>query len=209
MGRPMLGYAVEAAQTAGIFDRIMVSTEDEEIAITARHLGAEVPFLRSERTSNDFATTYEVIEEVLMEYKNRGETFDEVCCIYPCVPFLTAQSLLAAHAKLTASVNSVEPVCEYPVPVEWAHTIDAEGNLVPRDPQALLIRSQDLAPCYYDVGMFYFARTKQLLAGRTMLPTPLRPFIMDARECQDIDTMDDWQMAETKYRLLHMEEKSK
>lgn len=207
MGRPMLGYAVEAAQKSGLFDRIMVSTDDDEIAAVARKLGAEVPFLRSKCTSDDFATTYDVIEEVLLEYKKRGENFDEVCCIYPCVPFLTAQSLLAAHAELAADVNSVEPICEYPVPVEWAHTIDENGFLVPRSPQALLIRSQDLAPCYYDVGMFYFARTREALAEGSLLPTPLRPFIMDVRECQDIDTMADWQMAEAKYRLLHMEEK--
>ena len=206
MGKPMLGYAVEAAQQAGIFDKVMVSTDDQEIAAIAESLGAEVPFLRSERTSNDYATTYDVIEEVLHEYQKRGENFDEVCCIYPCVPFLKAQSLVAAHEKMVDGVNSVDTVCAYPVPVEWAYTIDADGYLHSRDPQALLIRSQDLTPCYYDVGMFYFARTELVLKQHTLLPGPLRPFIIDERECQDIDTMADWRTAEAKYRLLQMEE---
>lgn len=207
MGKPMLSYAVKAAQESKIFDTIMVSTDDEEIATVARKLGAVVPFMRSDRTSDDYATTYDVVTEVIHEYEKRGEHYDQICCIYPCVPFLTAESLRSAYAKLTDGVNSVEPVCAYPVPVEWAYRLDDDGDLVPCNEAALNMRSQDLQPCYYDVGMFYFTRTKLMLDNKSLLPQPLIPFVIDELECQDIDTINDWHMAELKYKLLHMEEK--
>lgn len=202
-GKPMLAYAIEAAKGAGIFDEIMVSTDSEEIADVAKKYGALVPFMRSECTSNDFATTYDVIEEVLTEYKKAGKVFDELCCIYPCVPFLTSKSLCDAYKFMKESGgDALQPVCKYPVPIEWAMKIQ-NGILVPNDREAQKIRSQDLTPKYYDAGMFYFCKTDVMINERTLIPSNTSGYVIDESECQDIDTPDDWKMAEMKYKLLH------
>lgn len=202
MGRPMLAYAIAAARESGLFDEIMVSTEDEEIAAIAKANGAAVPFMRSARTADDHATTFDVLEEVLTLYASNGREFDVTCCIYPCVPFLQGGTLCKAAGLLGPKMNAVLPVCRYPVPVEWAMVV-SDGELKPRDPEALKIRSQDLTPTYYDAGMFYFVRTAVLLREKTLIPASTAAFEIDASECQDIDTPEDWASAETKYRLLN------
>lgn len=203
MGKPMLAYAIEAAKNANIFDEIMVSTDNNDIADVAQKYGAKVPFMRSERTSNDFATTFDVLEEVLQEYRERGKEFEETCCIYPCVPFLTSHTLNDAYSIMKRSeVDALQPVCRYPAPIEWAMRLE-EGLLVPNDKKAQLIRSQDLTPKYYDVGMFYFLKTGVMLREKTITPERTLGYIIEESECQDIDTIDDWHNAELKFRLLH------
>lgn len=206
MGKPMIAYAIDAAEKSGLFETIMVSTDDNEIAKVARSYGADVPFMRSERTASDFATTWDVIEEVIGEYDSLDRHFDNVCCIYPCAPFLTAESLIAASMLLEKeNIDSVMPVCHYPAPIEWAFEIKND-ILVANDFEKTLIRSQDLTPKYYDVGMFYFSRTKAAFAAHTLITPRTAPYIIDERECRDIDTMDDWNMAELKYKMIHMED---
>ena len=202
MGKPMLAYAIEAAKKSGIFDEIMVSTDSEEIANVARKYGAEVPFMRSEKTSSDFATTYDVLKEVLMEYKKQNKSFDFLCCIYPCVPFLKADSLKQAYSLMNLKeANAIMPVCRYPVPVEWAMRINND-SLVADHIEKQMIRSQDLKPAYFDAGMFYFYKTNIFLQRKTTLLPGTIGYIIEELECQDIDTPDDWKMAEMKYKLL-------
>lgn len=208
MGRPMLAYAVDAAKGSGIFDEIMVSTDDGEIAETARKCGASVPFMRSERTSSDYAITYDVLEEVLEEYRKLGREFDGLCCIYPCVPFLKAVSLRDAYGLMKSKgANAVMPVCRYPVPVEWAMRMNG-GVLAADDVEKQKIRSQDLQPAWFDAGMFYFYRTETFLKERTTLFPDTLGYAIDESECQDIDTPEDWKMAEMKYRILHPEKQA-
>lgn len=203
MGKPMLAYAIEAAKSSGIFDEIMVSTDSEEIAEIAKKFGASVPFMRSEKTSNDFATTYDVLEEVITEYKKKEKEFDIICCIYPCVPFLTSKTLRDSYSLLLrGNVNAVQPVCTYPAPVEWAMRLK-DGVLIPDSPERLAIRSQDLQQAYFDAGMFYFCKTDILLMEKTLIPVNTMGYVIDESECQDIDTPDDWKMAEMKYKLLN------
>ena len=203
MGTPMLAYAIEAAKDSGIIDEVMVSTDSEEIADVARKYGAAVPFMRSEKTANDFATTYDVIEEVVNEYKKQGKIFDDLCCIYPCVPFLTSKSLCDAFKVMKAAkADALQPVCRYPVPIEWAMKIE-NGFLIPNDREAQKIRSQDLIPKYFDVGMFYFCKIDVMLTEKTLVPKRTSAYMIDESECQDIDTPDDWKMAELKYKMLH------
>lgn len=201
-GKPMLQYAVDAALQSGVFDEVMVSTEDEEIARVARECGAQVPFMRSEKTANDYATTYDVIEEVLAEYHKAGRDFDTICCIYPCVPFLSTETLQRALTQM-GEHDAIMPVCAYPVPVEWAHELDEHGVLHCRDVEACSMRSQDIKKCYYDVGMFYFCKTKVLYSQKTLSPDDTLGYVIPERECQDIDTMEDWTMAELKYQLIN------
>lgn len=202
MGKPMLAYAIEAAKGAGVFDEIMVSTDSEEIAEVARKYGAAVPFMRSEKTANDFATTYDVLEEVLAEYKKTGKEFDSLCCIYPCVPFLTSETLKKAFEQFSnGNNNALQPVCAFPSPIEWAMRLK-DGLLVPDCPEKLTIRSQDLQKAYFDVGMFYFCKTQVMLNEKTLVPSKTVGYVIDETECQDIDTIDDWRIAERKYKLL-------
>ncbi len=206
MGKPMLAYAIEAAKESGLFEEIMVSTDSEEIANVAKEYGAKVPFMRSERTSNDFATTFDVLEEVITEYKKQGFEYEELCCIYPCVPFLTSKTLRDSYIALKQSnADALQPVCRYPAPVEWAMKIE-DGLLIPNDKNAQLIRSQDLIPKFYDVGMFYYLETNVMLSEKTITPNKTLAYIINEQECQDIDTQDDWKMAEMKYKLWHLGE---
>lgn len=202
-GKPMLAYAIEAAKGAGFFNEIMVSTDSEEISEVARKYGANIPFMRSDKTANDFATTYDVIEEVVNEYKKIGKSFEEICCIYPCVPFLSSRSLCEAYKTMKDNgADALQPVCRFPAPIEWAMKIE-NGLLVPNDRDALKIRSQDLNPKYFDVGMFYFCKTNAMLAEKTIVPEKTSAYIIDETECQDIDTPDDWKMAEMKYSIIN------
>ena len=156
--------------------------------------------MRSERTANDNATTFDALDEVINEYKKQGKTFETLCCIYPCVPFLKAQTLKEAYSKLK-DYDAVMPVCRFSVPIEWAMKIESD-LLVPNDRAAQNMRSQDLTPKYYDAGMFYFCRTEKLYEHNSLVPDKTAAYIIDEIECQDIDTPDDWKMAEMKFKLL-------
>jgi len=202
LGKPMLGYAIDACKDAGIFSEIMVSTDCNEIAEIAIDNGAHLPFMRSQKTADDFATTFDVLEEVISNYKKEGRVFDYICCVYPCVPFLSGQTLQKAYQQLTASDNdALQPVCKFPVPIEWAMKIE-NGILVPNDKNAQLIRSQDLMPKFFDVGMFYMIRNTAFFREKTLIPAKTMAYIMNEQEVQDIDTIDDWKLAELKYKLL-------
>lgn len=206
MGKPMISYAIKAAKEADIFDIVMVSTDSEEIADIARQYGAEVPFLRSQKNASDTAATFDVLEEVLFEYQKRQKVFDTVCCIYPCVPFLTGKILRDAFAFM-GQYDSVIPVCKYSVPVEWAMRIE-NGLLRPDNPTALNVRSQDLVPKYYDAGMFYFSNVFELLKNKSLLNVKTYGYVLPENQVQDIDTLEDWSNAEIKYRILQSENRA-
>lgn len=201
MGKPMLAYAIDAALKSDIFDEVMVSTEDAEIAEIAKKYGAKVPFMRSEKTASDFATTFDVLDEVIQEYKKSGKEFETLCCIYPCVPFLKAETLKAAYSKMKG-LDAVVPVCKYSVPIEWAMKIE-NGLLIPNDREAQNMRSQDIKPKYFDVGMFYFCKTEKMYEYKSLISEKTSAYIISEDECQDIDTIEDWRMAEMKYRIMY------
>lgn len=201
LGKPMLSYAVEAALQSRLFNEVMVSTDDEEIAEIAKASGAVVPFMRSAATANDHATTRDVLLEVLSEYGKRGARFEEFACIYPCAPFLTGEILREAHRIFSDSeADALTPVVRYSFPIQRAVRIDDDGMLQFREPQHATTRSQDLEPMYHDAGMFYFHLTRSFLSGDAAKTVP---FIMNEERVQDIDTPEDWAMAEMKYRILN------
>ncbi len=202
LGKPILQYSVEAALSSGIFDEVMVSTDDEEIAQIARIGGASVPFFRSEKTAGDYATTNDVILEVLEEYEKRGQTFDLAACIYPTAPFVTAGKLREAEEKLrTSGADTLIPVVRFSYPPQRAMVI-REEHLVFRKPEYLESRSQDLEPWYHDVGQFYLFRTEAFLKTRKLMLGNIVAFEVDEMEVQDIDNMSDWQIAELKYQAM-------
>lgn len=201
-GKPILAYSIEAALDSGVFDTIMVSTDDAEIAKIAREYGAEVPFYRSEKTANDFATTNDVLEEVLAEYGKRGEHFEIACCIYPTAPFVTARKLQDAMGKLEQSnADTIIPVVPFSYPPQRAMIVKNE-RLVFEYPQYMDSRSQDLEPHYHDVGQFYVFKTEAFARNRKLMIGNILPLVVSELEVQDIDNQTDWEIAEIKYRLM-------
>lgn len=200
-GRPILVYSIEAASQSGLFDEIMVSTDDAEIAAIARCYGAAVPFMRSSKTSNDYATTEEVLHEVLDEYGKRGKKFKWTCCIYPTAPFVTADKLRKAFQYLQEQRgDALTPVVKFSYPPQRCFVIK-NGCLSYKWPEHKWTRSQDLEPLYHDVGQFYFWDTKKFLAGTVACNIPYK---LGTMEVQDIDSPEDWELAELKYRRLYM-----
>lgn len=201
MGKPMIYYAISACLESGVFDEVMVSTDCPEIAEISIKFGAKVPFMRSSKTSDDYATTFDVLEEVVNEYQKSGIKFDNVCCVYPCVPFLNADTLKDAWERfINIQSDGLMPVCKYPVPIEWAMKIE-DNLLVPNDRAAQKIRSQDLEPKYFDAGMFYFLKTDVMMREKTIVLQKTSPYLMDESQVQDIDTQEDWEMAEVKWQI--------
>jgi N-acylneuraminate cytidylyltransferase len=201
-GKPIIMYSIEAALAAGIFDEVMVSTEDEEIAEVAKCAGAKVPFLRSEKTSNDYATTAEVIQEVLEEYRIRGKEFEFACCIYPTAPFITAKRLKDAMNILSdQQADSVIPVLRFSFPPQRGMVV-SDGRIVPKWPEYMNMRSQDLEPFYHDAGQFYCFSVSSFLTQQTLMMKATYPIVLSEMEVQDIDTEEDWLLAEQKYEFL-------
>lgn len=204
-GKPILAYSIEAALSSGSFDTVMVSTDDEEIAEVAKRYGAQVPFLRSEENANDYATTAQVLLEVLSEYEKRGEKYEQVCCIYPTAPFLTADRLKESMNLLREKqADSVLPVVRFSFPPQRSVVI-RDGYLQPKWPECMPMRSQDLEPFYHDVGQFYCFRVDSFLEQKKLIMEKTLPFEMSELEVQDIDTLEDWMVAEVKYRMRNEE----
>lgn len=202
LGKPILAYSIEAAVESGVFDKVMVSTDDEEIASVAKRYGAEVPFYRSEATSGDYATTNDVLLEVLQEYEKRGEIFDVGCCIYPTAPFVTGEKLLDAVQRLEQSdADTLIPVVRFSYPPQRALVIKEE-RLVFEYPQYLDARSQDLTPHYHDVGQFYLFRVPAFQINHKLMVGNILPYIVSELEVQDIDNETDWEIAELKYQYM-------
>ena len=204
-GRPAIAYAISAALDSGCFDEVMVSTDDEEIAEVARSCGASVPFMRSRENADDFSTTADVLTEVVECYrKEMGRDYDAVCCLYPTALFVTADRLKeCCHDFTETGADALIPVVAYSFPVQRLFLINDDGRIEYKWPQYTRTRTQDLTPCYHDAGQFYFIKTEVLLSGRTMVPANTIPCILRESEVQDIDTEDDWIIAEEKYRKLH------
>jgi len=180
----------------------MVSTEDDEIAGMAEAEGAKVPFRRSAETSDDHSTTAQVLEEVLLDYRSRGQTFEHACCLYPTAPFVTPQRLRAAFERLTSSgADTVIPVTSFSFPIWRAFRLD-HGRLSYIWPENAPKRSQDLPPAYHDAGQFYFFRTEPFLSTGELAGPNMVGLEADELEVQDIDTEQDWRLAELKYRLM-------
>ena len=199
LGRPILLYTIEAALQARCFDEVMVSTDDPEIAQLAQKAGAKVPFLRSSSTSDDHATTADVLLEVLEVYRTEGREFNYFCGLYPTAPFITSDKLDEAFQQLIQSgATSLVPVVQYGFPIQRSFKKEGE-RLVLNWPEHLNTRSQDLEQAYHDAGQFYFVKTAIFLRDKKIFTDFSIPYVMPESEVQDIDTLEDWRMAEIKY----------
>ncbi len=202
LGRPILLYSIEAALGSGCFDVVMVSTEDEEIAQLAREAGAQVPFMRSKKTADDFATSADVIREVLDEFKERGQEFEYACILYPTAPFVTGRKLKEAMESLQESrADSVLPIVQFSFPPQRAF-VSQEGKIRFAEEKYSKMRSQDLEPMYHDCGQFCCFKTSVFEEKGTLVTDNTLGIAYPESEVQDIDTLEDWKMAELKYAMM-------
>jgi pseudaminic acid cytidylyltransferase len=202
LGQPILKYSIDAALESGYFAEVMVSTDDIEIAEIAKKYGASVPFMRSEATSNDYATTADVLSEVINQYISRGQDFDNFCCIYPTAPFVNAEKLKKAIDLLESTgANSVLPVTKFSFPI--LRSLKIENGIAKFNwPEYLSTRSQDLPAAYHDCGQFYVLNTDKFLGSKKIFTDFTVPIEMPESEVQDIDNEEDWKIAEIKYTFL-------
>lgn len=203
LAKPIIAYSIEAAINSNLFDEVMVSTDDKEIAEIAIKFGAKVPFFRSDKTSNDYTGLAEVIIEVLEQYKAEKIVFNNVCCILATAPFIKNHDLIESYSKLEKSnFDSVMPVVRYSFPIQRAMQFEGD-NIKMIWPENLTKRSQDLKPSFHDAGLFYWARTNIILTEKTLWTNNTTAIEISEHMAQDIDTNEDWKMAELKYQLIN------
>ena len=202
LGKPIIAYSIEIAINSKLFEEIIVSTDNEEIAEVALKYGAKVPFYRSKKNSDDFATTLDVIQEVRIEYTNRNKVFKNICCIYPTAPLIKLKDLNNGYLKLidNIEIDVVYPITSFSYPILRGLIIDDSGNVKMKWPEYAKNRSQDLMPTYHDCGQWYWYSNKSLLNDEYNV---IKPIILNEMSVQDIDNENDWLLAELKYKLLN------
>ncbi len=202
LGKPIIAYSIEAAINSGLFDDIMVSTDDEEIAEIAKKIGAKVPFYRNKETANDFATTLDVIKEVVLEYKKDNIVFDNICCLYATAPFVTVKTLQKSYDKFSKNnYDSLFPVIPYDFPIQRSVKIENE-KITFNYPEHTNTRSQDLKQNYHDAGQFYWLKSSIAENSDSIIASNTGAYIITELQGHDIDTEIDWKLAELKYEVL-------
>lgn len=196
-GKPMIAWSIEAAKKSGIFDRIIVSTDDEEIANIAREWGAEVPFIRPAELSEDLTATIPVISHAIQWLLEQGEDLDAICCLYATAPFVEATDISKGYAELaTGGWAYTFSVTDFSAPIFRSFQLSAIGGVEMFYPEHFNTRSQDLPEAYHDAGQFYWGRKESWLQGKIFFSNQSKPIIIPRWRVQDIDTPSDWQRAE-------------
>ena len=204
-GKPIIAYSIEAAIKSDLFDEIMVSTDDEEIAEVAIKYGAKVPFMRSKENSDDVATTISVILEVIRSYEELGMTFQYGCCIYPAAPLISSENLkIACKMLVEEKVDAVIPVVRFSYPIQRALKIENK-RLKMIWSENLNERSQDLMPTFHDSGQFYFFNVQACINQKNLLMRETLPIEISEIKSQDVDDYEDWKNLEIKYGLFNEE----
>lgn len=205
-GKPMIAHAIEAATCCEVLGRVVVSTDDDEIAKVARKYGAEVPFLRPAELADDHTPTVPVIAHAIEALAAMGERPDRVCCLYPCAPFIRQNELTSALDLLEAHDGNgyVFPIAAYPAPIQRALRLGHDGAVKPIAAEYALKRTQDLEPAYFDTGQFYWATAETWVRGEAIHGDALGLVIPESRAV-DIDTPEDWERAERLYTAMEAE----
>lgn len=200
--KPMIAYAVTAAKESDLFEHVVVSTDDEEIAQIARALGAETPFVRPTELANDYTATVPVITHGIEACRTLGWSFDQVCCIYPGVPFIQIEDLRGALERLNDSGEDYcFPVTKFPSAIQRALKLLSNGKTRPFYPEFEITRTQDLESAYYDAGQFYWGKVEAWVRNRKIHSSGVGYVIPNWRVV-DIDTPEDWERAELIYRAI-------
>jgi pseudaminic acid cytidylyltransferase len=202
-GKPMIARSIMAARQSGCFDRIIVSTDDEEIAEVAKKWHAEVPFIRPKELSDDQTPTNPVIKHAINWLRDNGASPNYVCCLYATAPFIQSRFLHEGIAKLQASNKAyVFTVTSFPFPIQRAIRVNSRGEIEALWPENTLTRSQDLEETFHDAGQFYWGRTEAFLNDVAFFSPASLPITLPRHLVQDIDTPEDWNRAELMYRVL-------
>jgi len=203
-GSPIIAWSIRAARDAACFDDIVVSTDDGEIAAVAESFGASVPFLRSEQTASDHATTADVLVETMERLQEQNLNYEAVCCLYATAAFTTAMDLREGFERLRSGPwNVVMPVTEFEYPIMRSLSMAPDGRLAMNWPQYRDTRSQDLAPVYHDAGQWYWFRPEELRRTRSLLGGETFGYVLPCHRVQDIDDEEDWIAAERKHALIY------
>lgn len=205
VGKPIIAYSIEAARKAACFDRIIVSTDDAEIAEVARSFGAEIPFIRPSSLADDYTGTNTVVKHAIDWFKKSGEAVRYACCIYATAPFVQPQMIAEGFHKLYNSRKSFAfSVTSYPFPIQRAVRINSEGYVEALYPEHILSRSQDLEEAYHDAAQFYWGTAEAFLNDITLFSPESIPIILPRYFVQDIDTVEDWLRAEYMFKVLEL-----
>lgn len=206
-GKPMIAWSIEAALASGCFDRVIVSTDDDEIAEAAAAWGAEVPFRRPAALSDDHTGTIPVIAHAIHWLRDEGQAPGAVCCLYATAPFVQAEDLRSGLSALQQEdADYAFSVTSYAFPIQRALRITADGHVAMFQPEHFSTRSQDLEEAYHDAGQFYWGRADAWCAGTPIFSERAVPVILPRHRVQDIDTLEDWQRAEWLLRALQAED---
>ncbi len=202
-GKPMLVHPILAAQASGLFDHIVVSTDDAEIADVARQWGAEAPYLRPAPLADHHTGTAAVVRHAILWYREQGMAVEDACCLYATAALVRAEDLIAAYERLRESGKTyVFSVVRYPHPIERALQLGEDGSVTPVHPEHRTTRTQDLRPKYFDAGQFYWGTAQGWVDEVPVHSTASLGFVLPAWRVQDIDDEDDWRRAEALYRML-------
>jgi N-acylneuraminate cytidylyltransferase len=204
-GEPIIGYSIRAARDSGVFDRIVVSTDDEEIAAVARAAGADVPFLRPAVLADDHTGTNAVVKHALTWFADQGATVSHACCIYATAPFVQARYLQEGLTKLVSSGKSYAfSVTSFPFPIQRGIRIHDDDTVEAFFPEHRATRSQDLEEAYHDAGQFYWGRAEAFLNDVAIFSRESVPVVLPRYLVQDIDTLEDWHRAELMFKALEL-----
>lgn len=199
----MISWSIDAARSSGCFDRIIVSTDDQEIATVAQACGAEIPFLRPARLADDHTGTIPVIAHAIEWSRREGATPLHVCCLYATAPFVRAEDLKGGLDLLEKEAcDYVFPVTSYSFPIQRALRLTENGRVEMFHPEHFTTRSQDLEEAYHDAGQFYWGTAEAWCAGKPIFSPAATPFVLPRFRVQDIDTPEDWKRAEWMFQTL-------
>ena len=204
-GKPMIAYSIEAAIASGCFDKVIVSTDDTEIAAVAEAHGAHVPFLRPADISDDYATTMDVMAHAIHWCQNEGWDIDAVCCLYATAPFVLPRDLQHGYALLQGEgVQFAFSATSFPFPIQRAIKLDSDGSVSMFAPENEQVRSQDLEEAYHDAGQFYWGKTRAFLEKYSIFSPHSKAVLLPRNRVQDIDTPEDWELAESLFSVLKL-----
>tara|TARA_B100000315_G_C14494651_1_gene549313 strand:- start:269 stop:958 length:690 start_codon:yes stop_codon:yes gene_type:complete len=196
-GKPLIAYSIKTAVNTGIFDDIIVSTDNKEIADVAKEYGAKVPFIRPNALSGDFSTTGDVMVHAMKWIQKNIDSISVVCCIYATAPFIQKEDLLNAYEVFkTNKWSYVFSATTFPFPIQRAIKRLDNGGITMFQPEHFETRSQDLEEAYHDAGQFYFGKPEAWLNNEKIFESKSEVVVLPKWRVQDIDTYEDWISAE-------------
>jgi pseudaminic acid cytidylyltransferase len=203
LGKPIIAYSIEAALESNLFDKVVVSTDDEEIAEVAKSFGSEVPFIRPAELSDDYTGTALVVKHAIEWFDKQGQSPINVCCLYATAPFIQVKAIKQAYIQLQETqANYCFTVTSFPFPIQRAIKPTQENRIDMFYPEHFNTRSQDLEDAYHDAGQFYWGKADAFKQQKPLFSRCASPYILPRYLVQDIDTLEDWLRAEIMFKAL-------